>query len=126
MDFLIALCPSYVAAPKPAPSAGGAATLHRAEWDNHFLHRQCWTWCTQGTVGPSGCQGTLPAQIQVVTKLNTQISLWGCSPDPRPQSVHIAGSSPSQVQNPAPALLHADGDHPQICPDLGARPLCPQ
>lgn len=40
---LIALCPSYVVAAKPAPSAGGAVTQHRAERNNHFPHL---TWCS--------------------------------------------------------------------------------
>lgn len=36
LDSLIALCPSYVVAPKPAPSSGGEATQHSAERDNLF------------------------------------------------------------------------------------------
>lgn len=50
---LIALWPSYIAAPSPAPSAGDDTTQHRAEQDNPSPHPLAvlWYWRAAGCVG---------------------------------------------------------------------------
>jgi len=84
-DSQTALCPSYVVAPKPAPSAGGEAVQSGAEWDNCF---------------------PCPAMLGLThPRVVSHPQVWGAQPE---------------VQNPEHVLLHADGDHPQICPEFGA------
>ena len=75
---------------------------------------------SQGTVGPSaGSDSSCHHQPE-----HPDPFLQGPSPAPHP--VHAARAAPSQLQNSALTLLHAGGDHPQIWPDLTARPLYPQ
>lgn len=57
---LIVLFLFSTVAPKPAPSAGGEATQHRAEGTAPSPAQwQCWPWyIPQGTVGPFGSRHT--------------------------------------------------------------------
>ena len=71
---LIALWPSYIVAPKPAPSGGGEATQHRARWGSPPLTRwHCWAWSTPEYGWLFGCQGTLLAHIQLAVSQSPQI-----------------------------------------------------
>jgi len=79
-----------------------------------------------GTVGPSGCRGTLLSQMQLAANQNHQIPSHRPAVQPVPQPVRRARAAPSHMQNLALALLHAHGEHPLIHSDLGARPLCPR
>lgn len=63
-------------APRPAPSAGGAAAQRRAKGTNSPPHLVAvlGPGAPQGTVGPWGCQNTLLAHIHIVIK--KQESQW--------------------------------------------------
>lgn len=90
---------------KSAPSAGGEAAQHRAEWDNplpsllavlglvhHRVQLVLWA--------------ALLVQVQLAVSQNTYTSyLWVSLQSPTPQSVHISRAGQSQDENLAFAFI---------------------
>ena len=92
---------------------------HRIEEDNLFPRptSKAVLDAPQDIVGPPGCQGTLLAHTQLTINYNPQIPLCRAALQRLiAQSVRTARVAPSQVQDPALALVKLDavGDHPAL------------
>ena len=118
LDSLIALRPSYVAAPKPAPRAGvKAAQQSRTGQENCFPH-----FPSSGPDEPRVRLVLLAASTDSIYHQPQRPDAFsqGCSPAPPPPLITHSQGHPIPVQSPARALRHADGNQPHICPDLRA------
>ena len=121
---------SFLCSATQTKNAQVETTQCKAQWDNCFPHS-----AALGLIHPRAY--SLPFWLPGHTASSDSSCQQPQRPDPSllagmisspspPQSVHTARAAASQVQNAVLALLHADGDHPQISPDPGARPLNPQ
>jgi len=113
MSFFVLWCPELHTVLEVRPHQ------RRVERDNHFPRptSDAVLDASQDTVGPPGCQGTLLAHIQLAVNHNPQIPLCGAAFQRLiTQSVRIARVAPSQVQDPAFALvkLRVVGDCPAL------------
>jgi len=111
----------------PVPSAGGAATQHRAEPDNNFPHP-----AVLGLVCPRVWLALLAASVHCQRRFKLSPSRMprslfaGLLSSPLPRSLMYCRGYTIPGAEPTLIILHTYGDHPEIYPDIGARPVCPQ